>query len=61
MVIAKRDDMNTLTSQAATSHRHGPTLLHPSEIDVLLTKLARGHLSTLQEEYDVLKKALAVG
>lgn len=35
-------------------------LLTPSEIDTLLDRLARGHLSTFQEEYADLKRALFV-
>jgi hypothetical protein len=34
-------------------------LLSSAEIDTLLNRLARGHLSTLQEEYADLKQALA--
>ena len=34
-------------------------ILSSSEIDFLLNKLVHGHLSTVQEEYADLKKALA--
>ena len=34
-------------------------LLSSAEIDTLLDRLARGHLSTFQEEYADLKQALA--
>ena len=34
------------------------TLLSADEIENLLVKLARGHLSTMQEEYADLKKVL---
>ena len=53
--------MGSETSQSMrikVSHNQGSVLLSSSEIDLLLNKLARGHLSTCQEEYADLKRAL---
>jgi hypothetical protein len=55
--------MNMLSSQTNQSkflQFQASHLLEPSEIDFLLSELARGRLSTYQEEYGALKKALAV-
>ncbi len=41
-----------------TAEFQASKLLSSDEIDSLLVKLARGHLSTMQEEYADLKKML---
>ena len=46
------------STYSATAHSHSARL-SGSEIDTLLDRLARGHLSTFQEEYADLKQALA--
>lgn len=43
-----------------TAHFMAVPLLSPSEIEDLLKKLARGHISTMQEEYAALKKVLVM-
>ena len=53
--------ISTVASQSTHAnavHSHG-SRLSGSEIDTLLDRLARGHLSTFQEEYADLKQALA--
>ena len=51
--------METSTKKANQAQASHIPMLSLSEIDMLLAKLARGHLSTGQEEYADLKKALA--
>ena len=46
-------------TQSKITYIQDSTILSHSEIDFLLNKLARGHLSTCQEEYADLKKVLA--
>ena len=51
--------MKTASTRIADKTFHSARLLSNAEIASLLDRLARGHLSTFQEEYADLKQALA--